>query len=47
MSFAVSTSGFRPHTNYFVTKPVQFEQSMQVIQVIDNFCASMVALPKA
>ena len=35
------------HANCFVTKPVQFEQFMQVVQVIDNFWVNVVTLPKA
>ena len=35
------------HANCFVTKPVQFEQFMQVVQAIDNFWVNVVTLPKA
>ena len=35
------------HANCFVTKPVQFEQFMQVVQAIDNFWVNVVTLPNA
>lgn len=35
------------HANCFVTKPVQFEQFMQVVKAIDNFWVNVVTLPKA
>ena len=35
------------HANCYVTKPVRFEQFMQVVQAIDNFWVNVVTLPKA
>lgn len=34
------------HANCFVTKPVEFDQFMQVVKAIDGFWVSVVTLPK-
>lgn len=34
------------HANCYVTKPVKFEQFMQVVQAIDDFWVNVVTLPK-
>jgi two-component system response regulator len=35
------------HANCYITKPVDFNQFMKVVQKIDDFWVNLVTLPKA
>ncbi|MEO8613441.1 MAG: response regulator [Chloroflexota bacterium] len=40
------TASYRLHANCYIAKPVDFEQFIKVVQLIDDFWLSVVKLPK-